>query len=107
MDKNIDKERAIQLLVGFRNYLTSGNPIWDIDDVSKAFDIAIESLEQYEMAYEHGWTDAESEYRKILERKHGEWIIQDGKVVCSECFEPNLETNYCPNCGARMCDGND
>lgn len=44
MDKNIDKERAIQLLVGFRNYLTSGNPIWDINDVSKAFDIAIEAL---------------------------------------------------------------
>lgn len=36
------------------------------------------------------------------DRKRGEWIIQDGKVVCSKCFEPNLETNYCPNCGARM-----
>ena len=38
----------------------------------------------------------------VVEVKHGEWIIQDGKVVCSECFEPNLETNFCPNCGAKM-----
>lgn len=76
-------------------------------DVDTAIDMANEALEQCEMAYEHGWTDAESEYRKILERKHGEWIIQDGKVVCSECFEPNFETNYCPNCGADMRDSND
>lgn len=34
--------------------------------------------------------------------KHGRWIIIDGEVVCSECCEHNLETNYCPNCGARM-----
>lgn len=38
----------------------------------------------------------------VVERPHGEWIIQNGMVVCSECFEPNFETNYCPNCGARM-----
>lgn len=38
----------------------------------------------------------------VVEHKRGEWIIQDGNVVCSECFEPNLETNYCPNCGADM-----
>ena len=39
---------------------------------------------------------------ELTERKRGEWIIQDGKVVCSECFEPNFETNYCPNCGSEM-----
>lgn len=34
--------------------------------------------------------------------KHGRWIISDGCVCCSECGEPNMEWNYCPNCGARM-----
>lgn len=42
----------------------------------------------------------------VVEVKHGEWIVQDGEVVCSECFEPNLETYYCPNCGADMIGGN-
>lgn len=92
MDKNIDKERAIQLLVGFRNYLTSGNPIWDIDDVSKAFDMAIKSLE----------------------RKRGEWIVDDASIEhCSACKHRfyisalfavggNDEPPCCPNCGAEM-----
>ena len=70
----------------------------------KALNMAIEALEQCEMAYEHGWTDAESKYRKILERKQGEWL----DYKCSLCgFEPynpsGLETfNYCSNCGADM-----
>lgn len=34
--------------------------------------------------------------------KHGKWIISDGCVCCSECGEPNMEWNYCPNCGAKM-----
>lgn len=34
--------------------------------------------------------------------RQGRWIIIDGKIVCSECYEPNLETNYCPHCGAIM-----
>ena len=33
----------------------------------------------------------------------GEWIINEYReVVCSVCGEPNIEYNYCPNCGARM-----
>mgnify|MGYP003308260458 CR=1 FL=1 len=44
---------------------------------------------------------------ELTERKRGEWIVQDGEVVCSECFEPNLETNYCPNCGCAMTKEND
>lgn len=90
MDKNINKERAIQLLVGFRNYLTSGNPIWGIDDVSKAFDMAI----------------------KALERQHGEWIEDEEQnhveitFHCSECgykaWGIEETTNFCPNCGADM-----
>lgn len=38
----------------------------------------------------------------------GEWIVLNGEVVCSRCFEPNLETDYCPTCGADMREeGND
>ena len=32
----------------------------------------------------------------------GYWEVFDGMVICSECGEPNRETDYCPNCGARM-----
>lgn len=71
---------------------------------------AIKWLQGIEERYFHGGDEAYDKRRReavrmaieALERKHGEWIIQDGNVVCSECFEPNLETNYCPNCGARM-----
>lgn len=42
-----------------------------------------------------------------VEREKGEWIIQDGIVCCSECGEPNMEWNYCPNCGADMRRNND
>ena len=34
--------------------------------------------------------------------RHGNWIVQDGCVQCSECGEPNMEWNYCPFCGAKM-----
>lgn len=38
----------------------------------------------------------------------GEWIVLNGEVVCSRCFEPNLGTDYCPTCGADMREeGND
>ena len=39
--------------------------------------------------------------------KHGRWICINGWVYCSVCHqeppnESNLETDYCPNCGAKM-----
>lgn len=40
--------------------------------------------------------------KNLTRRNYGEWIVQDGRVICSECGEPNLETNYCPSCGADM-----
>lgn len=72
--------------------------------------MAIEALEQYEMAYEHGWTDAESKYREILERKRGEWIdqvVEDELLAqkCSVCGYLEYvygRPNYCSNCGAEM-----
>ena len=70
--------------------------------------------EALEMAYAHGYTEAESEYRKILaeqpERKRGEWEIyvtdyfggEDCRcTVCGQCrCVPYW--NYCPNCGSEM-----
>lgn len=38
----------------------------------------------------------------VRENVNGEWIVEDGEVVCSECGEPHIETNFCPNCGADM-----
>ena len=80
------------------------------DAETDAINMAIEALEQCEMAYEHGWTDAESEYRKILERNRGEWMyLYEDNYKCSICGSwwccTNSqidEMNYCPNCGADM-----
>lgn len=75
---------------------------------AEALDIAIETLEQCEMAYEHGWTDAESNYREMLERQRGEWVLDDDQVYeCKDCgyvpsFDGYTYFNYCPNCGADM-----
>lgn len=41
----------------------------------------------------------------IIESKteHGRWSVSsNGLAECSECGEPNLETKYCPHCGALM-----
>jgi len=78
-------------------------------------DEAIKWLQGIEERYFHGGDEAYDKRRReavrmaieALERKHGEWIIQNGMVVCSECFEPNFETNFCPNCGADMRGGYD
>lgn len=93
------------------------------DMAEEALDMAIEALEQYENAFEHGYTEAESEYREILERKRGEWIERnvtqdrrDAKIQewqsakCSVCGKYHTTpymyyfTNYdyCPNCGSDM-----
>ena len=46
----------------------------------------------------------------LAERKTGRWILKPniyGVAYCSECdYELHTNnTNYCPNCGARMSDG--
>ena len=36
----------------------------------------------------------------VEERKHGHWIDTS---ICSMCKNPQeIETTYCPNCGAKM-----
>lgn len=83
--------------------------------IQEAMDMAIEALEQYEDAFEHGYTEAESKYREILERKHGKWIEDRlcstiggtyGVRRCSICEDYFQDIgygwNYCPHCGAKM-----
>lgn len=36
------------------------------------------------------------------DRPKGEWIVENHEVVCSVCGQNNLETDFCPNCGADM-----
>lgn len=64
---------------------------------------------------------AERSFLRLIDRqptieaepvRQGRWIIQRyyggmrkgmvARVVCSECFGPAEETNYCPDCGAKM-----
>lgn len=70
----------------------------------EALHMAIEALEQYENAFEHGYTEAESKYREILERKRGEWLYKDMKgQFCSVCGKQSVwKFDFCPNCGANM-----
>ena len=70
-------------------------------------ELAIEAHEKYEEAYEHGWTEAESKYREILDRKHGKWLVyREDEVThyCSNCKQLNSwgEVPFCPWCGADM-----
>ena len=54
----------------------------------------------YSTEYIKGWEDGvKAQYEA---RPKGEWIILDGKIVCSECNEPHYETSFCPHCGAEM-----
>lgn len=49
-----------------------------------------------------GMIDAIEALPTIDPVKHGRWVLENGCVRCSECGEPNMEWNYCPNCGADM-----
>ena len=43
----------------------------------------------YSIEYIKGWEDGvKAQYEARLQ---GEWIVLDGKVVCSECNEPHYE----------------
>ena len=40
----MNREEAINVIKGARQYLTVGNPIWNVKKVDEAFDMAIEAL---------------------------------------------------------------
>ena len=40
--------------------------------------------------------------------KHGEWETRKGIEYCSECNKSMMwQSNFCPNCGAKMDGGDD
>ena len=65
------------------------------------------------------WCRAQSEGKKCpamfyeKPRPHGEWIYKDGKIYCSSCggesghdsYGDCEESDFCPNCGAKMKEG--
>lgn len=62
------------------------------------------AVDNYAMGYQDG-------VRKVLsERPQGDWIFTDnrwglGDWECNKCHKySNKDTNFCPNCGARMGD---
>lgn len=67
---------------------------WWEDDRQKLFDSIVDSQPT---------VDAEPV-------RHGQWIDRNGAIVapfweryeCSECGARSDNSNYCPNCGARM-----
>ena len=40
----MDKLKATMLLTEIKVYLTAGNPVWDVDEIAEALDMAIEAL---------------------------------------------------------------
>ena len=60
------REETIDMCMEIRDYLTSGNPIWDKDKVGEALDMAIEALKAQDrpiICPRCGRTFAESEGR--------------------------------------------
>ena len=52
--KKMDNEKVIERLIGYRNYLCRGNPIWDVDECREVFDRAIAAM-QCVAALEKAW----------------------------------------------------
>lgn len=40
------KEEALKLMQAIKSYMTSGNPMWSVEPIGEAMDMAIEALEQ-------------------------------------------------------------
>lgn len=40
----MDRIEAMTLLSEIKHYLTAGNPVWDVDEIAEAFNMAIEAL---------------------------------------------------------------
>lgn len=88
-------------------YIHGGDEAFD-EARKEALDMAIEALER-----KHGeWIDGLDVPKE--ERERHPYVYLHGEKYCSVCYkEAYFDTdygqqlfNFCPNCGARMCDGN-
>ena len=83
----------------------------DADDLITQMESDAEQMES--MAFKFATYAAINEARHAPtvepERKTGHWIEHYGDSKCSECgYELKIyDTNYCPNCGARMDGGSE
>lgn len=104
------KEEALKLMQAVKSYMTSGNPIWSVEPIGEAFDMAIEALQAktdgdtisrqaaldavYERIKQIGYENSLSilsigqAIRDLpsAQPKTGKWIKdKHGYTVCSEC----------------------
>ncbi len=112
------REEAIELLSAY------GVPLNE-EKFQEAIDMAISALTEAEIREQYGQNYETDDYVKLAElvhlnheleqqladRPHGEWVepqliyTDAHKVTCTNCGERVVivgETNFCPNCGARM-----
>lgn len=66
------------------------------------FDTVAEIDKAHDDGYKQGYLQGKADY----EPKTGEWLDFCGSYQCSHCNMTNAyEDNFCPNCGARMKEG--
>ena len=120
------KEDAILHMILRREELK--HSVGDLDEDIEAFDMAIEALEQEPILEKDGTLIVTTEHcgnvGRVLvqygtngtlfyqdqEPRKGHWVTKPhvfGVAYCSECdFELRINnTNFCPNCGADMQEG--
>lgn len=69
-------------------------------------DAALNAIKEAELGCEYEAVEAVPT-ADVVERKRGKWMSLNGWITCSECGceppnETNIESDFCPNCGADM-----
>lgn len=116
MTEYIDRELARQVICGWCEYDTCPgyDYYWDKCDAKRRLDdipsADVVPKEQYEQDRKE-WLDRYikehdariktiKDYHDYQPVVHGHWKMYD---ICSVCDDLNeFQTNYCPNCGAKM-----
>ena len=88
-ERAMTKTEATEWMKDIKAYLTSGDPVWDIDIMEQVCNMAIEALEGQKTGK---WID---------------WLGTGNEWECSECrcsieSHGGIAYNYCPICGAKM-----
>lgn len=90
------REEAITRLKVYRDYLCKMSSWFDVNEVAKPFNMAIEALEVKRGEWRYGENDIGLD---------GYWCTVCGKFVLwdyKESIDFIHRYNYCPNCGADM-----